>query len=328
MGRWRHTGSRAAPRRSTSSASYMDVLMKEAATESDERLRLDEEWVEDRIKYKLIKSLIEAVRAFRKVRPVKIIMVLRNDLLKRVLQNTKTAGFQEEKYETLYLKIKWTAAQLEELLDKRINFLFRDQYTTQRVKIRDILPKNQMEKKTALEYIHTRTFFRPRDVILFINECIEKAEGKSNISANILKNAEMSYSRKRLISLEDEWRTDFPNLNKYINILKITSSPFCYENIKPEEIEEFALTLVENVNDPIFGNIEKYFDNTTYGSELLNQLFRYLYQVGVIGIKLEPFLGTQWSHTDEPVLSETQLRPTCPLSVHPCFWMGLGISGQ
>lgn len=290
--------------------------------------RLDEEWVEDRVKYKLIKSLIEAVRAFRKVRPVKIIMVLRNDLLQRVLQDTKTAGFQEEKYETLYLRIRWTAEQLEELLDKRIDFLFRDQYTKQRVKIRDILPKNQMEKKAALGYILSRTFLRPRDVILFINECIEKAEGKSIISTNILRSAEMSYSQKRLISLEDEWRTDFPNLGKYVNIRKSRNSPYCYENITQEEIDNFALTMVENTNDPIYGMIERYCENHTYGSELLNQLFRYLYQVGVIGVKLEPFLGTHWSHTDEPVLSETQLRPTCPLSIHPCFWMGLGISGK
>ncbi len=42
---------------------------------------LDEEWVDDRIKYRLIKALIDSIRSFKRVENVKIIIALRQDVL-------------------------------------------------------------------------------------------------------------------------------------------------------------------------------------------------------------------------------------------------------
>jgi hypothetical protein len=85
--------------------------------------RLDEDWVEDNLRYLLIRALIETVRDFSKVKHAKIVIALRYDLLDKVIRVTGDAGFQEEKYESLYLPIEWSRDRLLELLDRRIDTL-------------------------------------------------------------------------------------------------------------------------------------------------------------------------------------------------------------
>lgn len=95
--------------------------------------KLDDEWGDNDndndIRYRLIRALIETIRGFRKIVPVKIIVALRTDLLYRVFDRTRDSGFQEEKYEDYILHIKWRKNELRDLLDKRINLLIRETYT-------------------------------------------------------------------------------------------------------------------------------------------------------------------------------------------------------
>lgn len=82
--------------------------------------KLDEKWVGNDIRYKLIKSLIETVRDLNRLNNIKPIIVLRHDLLGRVFNLTQDSGFQEEKYGPLYLDVKWSRTQLIELVNLRI----------------------------------------------------------------------------------------------------------------------------------------------------------------------------------------------------------------
>lgn len=187
--------------------------------------RLDENWVEERLRYKLIRALIETIRSFQRIRSVKIVVALRLDLIERVIKATRDAGFQEEKYESLYLRIRWTKNQLEELLDKRIAVLVREQYTTHAARLRDILP-DRINSKAAVDYILDRTLLRPRDAILFINACLERAEGRPALTATLISDAEADYSRKRLRSLADEWSGTYVHLGQYANLLEGRTYPF------------------------------------------------------------------------------------------------------
>jgi hypothetical protein len=81
------------------------------------------------------------VRDFNsRIKNVKIIVVIREDLLERVFRYTRSAGYQEEKYKSLYLSLAWKEDDLIELLDKRVQQLVREQYTKKEVTISDILP--------------------------------------------------------------------------------------------------------------------------------------------------------------------------------------------
>ena len=114
--------------------------------------RLDEDWIEDRLRYRLIRALIETVKDFRKIRYAKIVVALRLDLIERVFKLTRDSGFQEEKYESLYLPIEWNKLSLADILDSRIDYLIRQRFTQQKVTYRDLLP-SKIEKKPPFEYI-------------------------------------------------------------------------------------------------------------------------------------------------------------------------------
>ena len=90
---------------------------------------LDENWIEDRLRYRLIRALIETVKDFRRIRHAKIVVALRLDLIEKVYKLTRDSGFQEEKYESFYLPIVWTGSDLAKMLDFRISHLIKRRFT-------------------------------------------------------------------------------------------------------------------------------------------------------------------------------------------------------
>lgn len=293
--------------------------------------RLDENWIDDRLRYKLIRSLIEEVRTYQRVNNVKIIIAIRTDLLERVLRSTKDSGFQEEKYHSLYLPLKWDREQLTDLLDSRVNRLIREQYTKTKVGIRDILPTRKVNGKDYLTYIFDRTFNRPREVIQFLNDCLGQAEGKAAIAVSSIHKAEQHYSRVRLRSLADEWQVDFPLLHPAFKLLENRPIPFEYKQIEKTELNSLLIEIFEqsnNINCPIMTMIQECINNQRTLNSMLSNLFRIFYQTGIIGVKLSTVSPVQWSFEDEPTLSSGQMKPTTPIYIHPTFHMALGIDSR
>ncbi len=118
--------------------------------------KLDENWVDDSLRYKLIRALIETVKAFRCISNVKIIIALRLDLIQSVFDKTRDSGFQEEKYQSLFLHLRWDKSQLTSLLDKRVSLLVSEQYTSRPIRLRELFPE-RVGKTEFLDYLFTRT---------------------------------------------------------------------------------------------------------------------------------------------------------------------------
>lgn len=208
---------------------------------------LDEEWADDRIKYRLIKALLDTIRTFRRVEQVKIVVAIRQDLLEKVLRSSTDPGMQEEKYESLYLNMNWSKARLMEILDARISYLVRRRYTTKRVGLGEILPGG-IDGEDALDYILARTFMRPRDAILFLNECIACAEDKPQLTASVIKTAEGQYSQKRLQSLAYEWRIIYPNLKPIVQMFAGQLASFEVADITREFLEERYMSAMGDID--------------------------------------------------------------------------------
>jgi hypothetical protein len=182
--------------------------------------RLDDEWVDDPLRHQLIKALIETTRDFRSVQNVKIIVCLRTDLISRVYRAAGGVAYQEEKIKALHFELRWTRQQLVELLDKRINQLAKDAYTTQQVTHAELLPPMKRHEQGAIDYILDRTMNRPRDIITFFNCCIKQAARSPKITREALYKAEEEYSVDRLRALADEWQKDYPYLYEFAAIFK------------------------------------------------------------------------------------------------------------
>ncbi|MGO8047899.1 P-loop ATPase, Sll1717 family [Rhizobium johnstonii] len=174
--------------------------------------KLDEKWVDETIRFDLIRALIECLRSFNKLSNLKIVVAIREDVLERVVQDNRDIGFQREKYDDYFLRVVWTSSQLKELVQRRINKLYKKKYTSENVTFDDIF-RNKIGNKEPMDYIIERTLKRPRDVISFVNECFQKAQGKTEVSPKIIKEAESQYSRIRMQALISEWQSAFPSLS-------------------------------------------------------------------------------------------------------------------
>lgn len=290
---------------------------------------LDEEWADDRIKYKLIKSLMDTVRRFRKIDNVKVIIALRQDLLDKVLHSSHELGFQEEKYESLYLELRWNAKALTDLIDKRVQFLVKRRYTKDLVSSKDILPAT-VDGESPLDYIFSRTFNRPRDVILFINQCIDRAEDHAAITANNIKKAEEEYSYKRLQSLATEWLTVYPNLEQILMLFHGVKDHFpvsdITENFLLERFTDVSDQILDMTKDPIVRLLNKLFsEESSNFNSIRNTLLRELFITGFIGIKSSPSSTTKWSTDTRLSIAPGQLKPSSLIFIHPMFFRGLDI---
>lgn len=288
---------------------------------------LDEEWADDRIKYRLIRALIDTVRSFRKVENVKIIAALRQDLLNKVMLSTTDPGFQEEKYESLYLYIHWDKKSLERMIESRVNQLMKRRYTGGHISLDEILPQ-QIDAQPPLEYMFERTFMRPRDVIVFFNECIEQAEGRTRLTAAMVKHAEGSYSQKRLQSVAYEWQIFYPNLKAVAQMFYGMPSAIPMSDITKEFLAERfqeVVSLVQvDLKDQNVDLLNALYTPLGNFNSIRNTLIRNLFGVGLLGIKTGPTSATTWSTDARASLAPGDVRPNATIYIHPMFYRALG----
>ncbi|MDQ3704704.1 MAG: ATPase [Chloroflexota bacterium] len=299
--------------------------------------KLDEEWAEDKIRVRLIKALLQASLDFARVKNVKVIIALRSDLIDRVYRLTRSSGFQEEKFRTNSIDLRWSKEHLTAVLDRRIHVLVRDQYSNATVTHSDLLPavvtlgKSRRRKLSGLDYMIERTLCRPRDIIHFFNACIERSEGKPSITVQALQQAEGYYSRDRFRALLDEWYGSYPNLATYAQILKNRPDSFRVDDITLEEISELCLRLatdVEVVNASDMEMIQHTAEGTISASLYRRHLVQILYKVGLVGLRIEPGMPISWSYEGGPSVSDAEIHDDTRLYVQPTFWRCFGITDR
>jgi hypothetical protein len=289
--------------------------------------KLDENWIEDKFRYLLIRSLIETIRDFQKVRNIKIIVALRSDLLERVFRLTRDLGFQEEKYRSLFLPLKWNENQLKELLNKRVNYLVNQTHTLQSAGYKDLLPSS-IDKKPAVAYMIDRTLLRPRELIEFFNDCIEQAESCPSINKKMLLTAEGEYSKNRLRSLQDEWIADYPTLIEHAFLLRKRPKYFLLGDLNDSELQDFCLDYAVKYPE-LTDALSLQTKNTSEGLispfSFVAFIFHVFYRTGIVGLKSESFETTQWSYKGPSTIAANTIDTKTKVQIHPTIWRVLGI---
>jgi hypothetical protein len=288
--------------------------------------RLDENWVEEKLRYKLIIALILTARDFIKVRNAKAIIAMRKDLLERVFRVTRDSGFQEEKYESLYLRLVWNPESLLQILDTRINTLVSKRYTKSKVTHQDFLPPTY--QKTPISKFITDRTERPRDIIDFFNKCILAGDNLSQLTSNEFKLAEGDYSRSRLKALGDEWSADYPNLLDYVLILNKKPQTFKVNLITEDQLSEICLTNVANKpegSDSLHNLANKYVDCDLHFKDFRNILIQTFYKVG---LKLETHEKTSWVNESGRSVSSAEISEEISLSINKVYHRALGIKNS
>lgn len=289
--------------------------------------RLDEGWIEEKLRYKLIRALIETAKEFGRVKSAKVIVSIRQDLLDRVFRLVRDPGYQEEKYKSIYLRLDWPKKRLTEVLDTRINYLIQQKYTTQKVTHRDVLPK-KVDNEPIVDFIVERTMMQPRDIIHLFNKCIEQARGEPQIKQRMIKQAEGEYSRDRLRYLADEWNADYPNLANFALILKKKNPRFRIGDLSDKDCEEFCLDFCvsDDIQAGYFLNLATHLVNTQLSpSDFRKSIFPIFYKMGLVGLKIESYEKYVWTTFSPRNISSAEISDNTRIAVHPAFWRVLGI---
>jgi hypothetical protein len=291
---------------------------------------LDEDWADDRIRFKLIRSLIDVVNRMKRLTNVKIILAIRTDLLYKVIHLEAAAGFQEEKYKALYLNLHWEKLELKNIVETRINKLIERHYTKRDVLFNDVFPEH-IDSQETFDYMLERTFFRPRDIIVFVNECLELCANRPKITASIIKDAENNYSSERLQSLANEWSRIMPDLMYTSRLIYGQKKSFevslITQEFIQEKFEEIAIYLNKNSLDIITKSLFSLYEvgSGNYDS-VRNYILREFYSIGLIGIKTGPTDSVNWVRKNTiSRLSSGQIRPSSVVHIHPMFYRALGI---
>lgn len=277
---------------------------------------LDQNWVDEDSKYKLINSLLDAIRFFIDIPNLKLLIAMRVDILAKIREMLNR---QTEKDNAFTLKINWTKNMIYDLLDRRIDYLFEHKYQKkQKVSLKDIF-FDKIEGENATDYIISRTMLRPRDAIAFVNLCIANADGKSSVSKDNILDAENEFKYDRVSSLENEWINIYPNIQVYIKSIQILGNSFMLKDMLEvyEKIERVLLAS-DRENDPI---VAKFLNSSKVDfvekEKCLKALLNALFTIGVIALRERD--KNIFATPNRPTLTDLDFSETSCFEIHPLF---------
>lgn len=282
--------------------------------------RLDEKWVDDGVRFRMIRGLMESLRSFRKIKNLKILVGLRTDVIERVVQETADLSFQREKFEDLTARLFWSKADLKLLVERRIDALFKRQYTGSPVSFADVFPQSMGGGKATFDWMLERTLMRPRDIIAFVNEAMDAADGQSAITASALRKAEVEFARKRRDALLQEWKSAYPTLDKLLDLV-VSKRKHSIDIVEiVDKIDDLCLQICSQNkigHDPVYEACKMHIEEGRSGPlTVIGQLIAILYRTGAVGVKLNPQDRFAYSHSEQPLISPELISADTKVRLH------------
>jgi hypothetical protein len=246
---------------------------------------LDRDWVDERLANDLIRCLFRTVLDLKRVTNLKVVVALRTNIFQE-LDFGKKSGGQEEKFRSLVLHMRWTPADLEDLLDERVRAAAA-RIDLEAGSLRELLPQANRTRGNPFHYILDRTLMRPRDAIAFVNECLGVGIGKTRLTWQDIHSAERTYSAKRLLALRDEWKPTYPGIDQVVD--KFRGSPARMDRAEFQSRLDEAMLLI---SDPTFQGVHWLTEfssamwttgNDSSWFSVYQPLAKLLYGIGLIG---------------------------------------------
>lgn len=295
---------------------------------------LDTQWTDDRVRLKLIEALIHALPKFRRVRNVRIVVAMRDDLLDTVLAQATTAGFQRDKFQDYHTRLSWKKFELKDMIDKRVNLLFKRKYTKVGVKLDDLFSE-QKSDGAIFDYVTDRTLLRPRDILAYFNMIFDRCAGRAKISLKDVRSVEFDYSQSRRNALVDEWKERYPFIEHCLAFLgdRRLSAQFRIGALNEAAIDKAATNLYadhERSELPLVQFARAHFEDNSDQSRqrFTYRLIQVLYQIGALGLRTQENSRPQFAFLAKPSVSVDELSDNTWCIVHPMLWQSLGRRGD
>lgn len=316
----------------TEISTILDIIQTELLPKTQKKFfilidDLDKHWVDKKIVYDLIVALLLSIKEVNNCKNLKIVTSLRLNLLQLSLQEANTTGFQREKFDNMFLNLYWNENELKELVQNRINTLYVQQSENAPL-IDDILPKDPKRgiKTDGFTYMLSRSFYRPRDLISFLNKSIKYSKGNSKISRESINLAENDYSLERLNAIEDEWNENYSHLPFYFNVIRNRLFKFVAEDIHWRDLEKFCKAIFHKtksneVKSIVNNGWKKGRENNTR-----KHILNVLYTIGCIGVKQSTENRTLYSFHYNNTLDYFELHDDYVFYINPALHKTLVIN--
>lgn len=276
---------------------------------------LDRGWDGSEDAKQFVAGLFQAAIQINRLTPhLKVFISLRRELYDNIPEIYDDA----QKVRDLVREVTWTEEGLRELIGRRIRRAYRLQSNMKAVDCWNyIFAESLSYRKTgSFKYIADRTLFRPREIIQFCNQCIERA-GEILIDYEVIAKAEDSYSLARLNDISAEYRFEYPNLQEVFetfrgmvySLSRTDLETHCLEILTGERRCPKAKVWLEGIDE--------------------QQLIGVLWDVGFIralaigGLRAESRSGSRYLGVHQ--LSNLNLLNIHQFTIHPMFHASLGL---
>jgi hypothetical protein len=290
---------------------------------------LDRDWADEQVANALIRCLFRAVIDLKRVRNLKIIVGLRTNILTALDFGSRTGG-QEEKFRSLTMQLRWTPADLEALLSARARAAAVQHDVSGITSIKDLLPATNKTRGSALDYALRRTLMRPRDAVAYFNECLALTGGRPRITWDMLHGAEQAYSKNRLLALRDEWKPNYPGIERLFWLFE--AKPVLMDrDLCASVFEDIALLTTDSsfegtrwvtpLTEPIWNG-----RGDDSWEEMHSEVTSLLFDIGFLGCSSGPRGELTFAQDDPHYLAlRSNLERCTNFSVHPAFRAALDI---
>ncbi|SOU04180.1 P-loop ATPase, Sll1717 family [Xanthomonas arboricola] len=182
------------------------------------------------------------------------------------------------------------------------------------IRVWDSVTQGTLQGELGFHQCLKLTLFRPRDLLLLLNEAFRQAHGRQvfQISQEDINSSAQSISQHRLRDLEKEYDAHIPGLGELAR---------SFSNDAPSLSFSEAQTHVSSVldslqEDPRVAQQFELFDAPA-------DAIRALYSVGFIGIRDEGANNFVFCHDGRK--PDKDFSGKMSLMIHPCYWMALNL---
>jgi hypothetical protein len=290
---------------------------------------LDRDWVDDTIANLLIRCLFTAVLDMQTIGNLKVLVALRTNIFQQLQYGEKLRGGQEEKFRGLALEIRWTKNDLLALMDERALAACRHYKVSPPRTLKEMLPRGPRHRDAPVDYILSNTLMRPRDAIVYVNECVRLAAGTDHISWNNIRDARRGYSENRLLALRDEWKEPYFGIDRALD--KFRSASLDIGRTELTTVLDDVALLREDPTFPGVGWITEMCAGIWSGMrewpDMYGPICKWLFSIGFLGAivnRRELYFWDDPFALDSPV----RLSEQAQFCVHPAFRPALAISDE
>lgn len=297
---------------------------------------LDKNWIEHKMSYDLIDNLLDVVGDFARIPNVKVVVALRDNIVDALHTRRGKQSQQREKHESLFLRLRWSEKDLETLVDSRLAHLLRSSFGGS-IQLSSFLPSARPKGRkryvgSGADFMFARTFRRPRDLIDFINRCVQEAAAESAgtipISWTLLLEAEKKYSIGRLRSLEDEWHPTYPDIGRIFQCFRGMNDGFTLDDLPEDSLLDVIVGGESSTDETSLARKSYLLEEAgRSGKDLWNTLLPILYRVSFLGVR--PALGSPIIYSYEGLEAVwDQVDKNAKFYIHPALHQALSIGSD